>query len=721
MLSKIPLQTRMLVVGLALLVVPLVIIIGVVFTSEMKMRAAAKAEVQNLASQDLDHVVKGIEAMCLTQQAVLEDAVTDGLAVTRATLERAGNVHLDDDLVTWNAVNQFTKAATAVELPRLRAGNTWLGQNADGASPSPVVDEVKSLVGGTATVFQRMNDAGDMLRVCTNVLTKDGKRAIGTYIPARNPDGEPNPVLQAVLAGRSYKGRAYVVDQWYVTAYEPIKDANGTVMGMNYFGVPLESAAALRKSIMDVKVGQTGYVYVLDSKGNYVISKDGKRDGENLWDVRDANGRTFIQEIVTKAKTLADGEIGEQIYPWQNPGDPAARDKVVHFVYFAPWDWVIGAGSYMEEFAAAEIAVSRYSQRTMITIAIASLLSLIIAGTVWFLVSTGIARQVVHVADTLSSASEQVNNSSTQVAASSQTLAEGANEQAASLQEVSASMAQISAATRQNAENADRTNNLAETASAAAVRGVQAMQNLGQVMGEIKTSSDETARILKTIDEIAFQTNLLALNAAVEAARAGDAGKGFAVVAEEVRNLAQRSAEAAKNTAQLVNQARQSSDRGVGAASEVATILEEISGGVASVRELVGQVAGASREQASGVGEITSAMSRLDQVTQGTAASAEESAAAGQDLREQSRSVASAVAELRQLTQGAAGQARAPRKLLAMKKPAARLEPTPVAAKAATARPAAVTAPPAPRRQTPTSVRTPEMVLPLDEDDTLGI
>ncbi len=720
MLSRIPLRTRMLVVGLALLVIPLAIIVGVVFTSELKMRDVASAEVEKLAAQDLDHLVQGIGAMCLTQQSVLEDAVSDGLAVTCATLARTGDVRLDSETVTWNAVNQFTKTATTVQLPRFHAGDTWLGQNEDGAVPSPVVDEVKNLVGGTATVFQRMNDAGDMLRVCTNVLTKDGKRAIGSYIPARNPDGEANPVLQAVLAGKPYKGRAFVVDRWYVTAYDPIKGPDGAVVGMNYFGVPLESAAALRQSIMDVQVGQTGYVYVLDSKGNYVISKEGKRDGENLWDAKDANGTAFIQEIVAKAKTLKPGEVGEQIYPWQNQGDAQARDKVVHFIYFEPWDWVIGAGSYVEEFGAAEIAVAKYSQRTLITIAIASLLSLIIAGAVWYLVSNGIARQVTHAADALNSASEQVNNSSTQVAASSQTLAEGANEQAASLQEVSASMAQISATTRQNAENADRTNGLAETAATAAVRGVQAMENLGKVMGEIKTSSDETARILKTIDEIAFQTNLLALNAAVEAARAGDAGKGFAVVAEEVRNLAQRSAEAAKNTAQLVNQARQSSDKGVGAAGEVANILGEISSGVASVRELVGSVAEASRQQAAGVGEITSAMSRLDQVTQGTAASAEESAAAGQDLREQSRSVAAAVAELRDLTDGAGGGSHGPRQRVAFKKPAAQPSRVPAMAAPVAAKLGKAMTPVA-RRAAPTAGRTPEMVLPLDEDDTLGI
>ena len=653
MSSRKSLRSRMLLTGLGLLLVPLGVIFGVVVYSEHRMREATSVEVQRLAKADLDHIVTGIEAMCLTQQAVLEDAVADGLAVTRATLARAGGATAGDQPVTWNAVNQFTKAPVAVSLPQLLVGGAWLGQNADGSVPSPVVDEVRDQVGGTATIFQRMNDSGDMLRVCTNVLNKEGQRAIGTYIPAANPDGKPNPVVAEVLAGRTYRGRAFVVDRWYVTAYEPIRDAGGSVIGMSYFGVPLESATALRQSIMDVKVGQTGYVYVLDGKGNYVVSKDGKRDGENIWEAKDAGGTLFIQEIVTKAKALGQDEIGEQVYPWLNAGEEQARPKIARFVYFEPWDWVIGAGSYLEEFGAAEAAVTRYSRRTIMLIGLASVVSLLLAAAVWFVVSGRIARQVGDVADALSAASSQVGHSSTEVATSSQGLAEGANQQAASLQEVSAAMEQILTTTKRNAENADRTDGLAEQASGAAGRGLAAMDNLGRVMGEIKASSDETARILKTIDEIAFQTNLLALNAAVEAARAGDAGRGFAVVAEEVRNLAHRSAEAARSTGGLIDQARRSSDQGVAAAGEVGRILGEIAEGVSSVRELVGQVATASREQAQGVGDVTSAVTRLDHVTQGTAASAEESAAAGQDLHAQAQAVAVAVEELRRLADGA--------------------------------------------------------------------
>ena len=147
------------------------------------------------------------------------------------------------------------------------------------------MDKVSSLTGSFCTVFQRMNESGDMLRVATNVKTKDGKRAINTFIPSVEADGKRNPVVQAVLKGERYVGRAFVVDAWYVTAYEPIKDSDGKITGMLFAGTPESSSKSLREAFLKTKVGKTGYVYVLDTKGNYVISKDGKRDGELIWDM----------------------------------------------------------------------------------------------------------------------------------------------------------------------------------------------------------------------------------------------------------------------------------------------------------------------------------------------------------------------------------------------------------------------------------------------------
>ncbi|SDY17294.1 hypothetical protein SAMN05660209_02198 [Geodermatophilus africanus] len=137
---------------------------------------------------------------------------------------------------------------TPVELPRAAAGGTWLGQNTDPGVPTPVVDQVRDLVGGTATVFQRTGPAGDMLRVATNVVGATGSRAIGTYIPATNPDGAPNPVLAAVLAGQTYRGNAFVVDSCYVSAYAPLFDGAGQVVGMVYVGQKQQNLPACARA-----------------------------------------------------------------------------------------------------------------------------------------------------------------------------------------------------------------------------------------------------------------------------------------------------------------------------------------------------------------------------------------------------------------------------------------------------------------------------------------
>ncbi|HOX25795.1 MAG TPA: methyl-accepting chemotaxis protein [Candidatus Krumholzibacteria bacterium] len=658
MWSRLSLRSRLLLIGISITVVPLAVIIGVVITKQNQMKVAAAEECRTLAFADLDHIVTGIRAMCTTQQAVLEDNVRDGLAVARDAIASRGVVTFAADYATWNAVNQATKQATQVQLPKLLVGDEWLGQNESPGVESPIVDEVRDLVGGTATIFQRMNVQGDMLRVCTSVLKEDGTRAIGTYIPAVNPDGAPNPVVQSVLGGKTFIGKAYVVDRWYITAYEPIKDATGDVVGINYFGVPLESATALRQSIMDVKVGQTGYVFVLDSQGNYVISKGGARDGENVWQAKDEDGALFIQEMITKAKAQPEGTLAEQWYPWKNEGESAARMKVARVAYFAPWDWIIGAGSYEAEFMAAEHKVTALGRANTVAALVTAGVALVLAGLLWYLVASGVTRQIGHLSGELNRASAQVGNSSIEVASSSQMMADGACEQAAALEEIAASLQEMSSVTQQTATNATATDQVTANAAAAARKGVEAMDRLSKVIGEIKSSSDETARILKTIDEIAFQTNLLALNAAVEAARAGEAGKGFAVVAEEVRNLAQRSAEAARNTAQLIEASQQSADGGVKATEQVGEILAEITTSVDEVKRLVGEVASASHEQAEGIGEINTAMTRLDQLTQTNAASAEESAAASKDLESQARLVQTSVEGLRQLTYGEAAKVR---------------------------------------------------------------
>jgi methyl-accepting chemotaxis protein len=253
---------------------------------------------------------------------------------------------------------------------------------------------------------------------------------------------------------------------------------------------------------------------------------------------------------------------------------------------------------------------------------------------------------------------EQVASASVQVSTGGQSLSQGASEQASSLEEVSSNLQEMSSMTKQNAINAREAKGVADQARYSADKGAESMNLMSSAINKIKTSSDSTAKIVKTIDEIAFQTNLLALNAAVEAARAGDAGKGFAVVAEEVRNLAMRSAEAAKNTANLIEEAVKNSENGVNINTEVLKNFQEITERTNKVSQVVAEIAAASDQQDQGISQINKAVEQMNQVTQQNAANAEESASAAEEMSSQSEEMRSMVAGFRLTASSEFNQAR---------------------------------------------------------------
>jgi methyl-accepting chemotaxis protein len=288
-----------------------------------------------------------------------------------------------------------------------------------------------------------------------------------------------------------------------------------------------------------------------------------------------------------------------------------------------------------------------------------SLLGLVIALAAGVVVSFAFSHRLVKalklIAGTLSAGAEQTAAAAGQVSAASQSLAEGASEQAASLEETISSLEEMSSMTQRNADHAQQANTLAQQARRAADAGAADMVAMATAMSDIKSSSDDIAKILKAIDEIAFQTNILALNAAVEAARAGEAGMGFAVVADEVRNLAQRSAQAAKETAAKIQGAIAKTAQGVDLSGKVAAGLAEIVEKARQVDELAAEVATASREQSQGIAQLNSGVTQMDKVTQSNAASAEESAGAAQELNSQAASLKTAVIDLLQLVEGGTG------------------------------------------------------------------
>ncbi len=250
-----------------------------------------------------------------------------------------------------------------------------------------------------------------------------------------------------------------------------------------------------------------------------------------------------------------------------------------------------------------------------------------------FVVRQQIAAPLVRVIQQLTTSSDQVRTTADQLSGAGQSLSAGASRQAAALEETSASLTELAAITKANANTAHNANSLTGEARQAAEAGASSMQEMQGAMNDIQTASASIAKIIKAVDEIAFQTNLLALNAAVEAARAGDAGLGFAVVAEEVRTLAQRSALAAKETAQEIESSIFKSKHGVEMSSQVARNFQQIMEKVRQVDELVAQIASASKEQSDGIGQLDSSMREMDTVTQSNAANAEQSASAAMELQ----------------------------------------------------------------------------------------
>ncbi len=271
---------------------------------------------------------------------------------------------------------------------------------------------------------------------------------------------------------------------------------------------------------------------------------------------------------------------------------------------------------------------------------------MILLGLVSALTATGVARQLGRLSARLVGSAEDVAQAAGDVEQTSQRLAQGASQQAAALEETSSSLEEMSSMTKTNADNAQQANQLMGEIVKVVERTKGSMLSLTGAMGEIQAASEQTSKIVRTIDEISFQTNLLALNAAVEAARAGEAGAGFAVVAEEVRSLAMRAAEAAKNTAALIEGTVAKVKSGADLVNRTNQDFEAVAGSSAKAAELVGEIAAASAEQAQGIEQVNRASGELDQVTQQNAANAEESSAASEQLSSQSQAMRELALEL---------------------------------------------------------------------------
>ena len=290
---------------------------------------------------DLDHIVANIHAMCKAQEELLQGKLTADQKLAHHLFYQFGR-HVSVSsarFVEMTAEDQITRERLQVRIPVWSIGSQKI------TGDHTIVDRVQQLAGGTCTIFQRFE--GDrLLRISTNVLRADGSRAVGTYLPASSE------VARAIVRGETYRGRAYVVNAWYITVYEPIYNERQEVIGALYVGIPEQSAVSLKTAIKSIKIGKTGYAYILDSSGRLVLHP--AKEGESILETKDPTGLEYMREIARQAPLLKENEVGTIRYPWANVelGENAPRMKINKYLYFRPWDWIIVAGSYEEEIFA---------------------------------------------------------------------------------------------------------------------------------------------------------------------------------------------------------------------------------------------------------------------------------------------------------------------------------------------------------------------------------
>ncbi len=384
-----------------------------------------------------------------------------------------------------------------------------------------------------------------------------------------------------------------------------------------------EAQAAAKKLVAQLIYDESNYFWINDLHPTMVMHPmKPQLDGKDLSDLTDPNGKHLFVEMAKVARADGSGFVN---YYWPKPNQEEPAAKISYVSLQADWGWIIGSGIYVDDVQAELFSLFLFLFGAIGTLTIVSSFA-------FYFLAKGISQPIDRIIEQIETGSRRISSATNQVSNCSERLAYEATNQAKSLDDTSSALSEMTSTTSQNAEHSSTAHQLMSETNQLVVTASTAMGNLNQSMHDISKSSVETSKIVKTIDEIAFQTNILALNAAVEASRAGEAGAGFAVVAEEVRSLAQRAAEAAKNTGLLIDDTVNKIKQG---SILVEGSTESFSGAAknsAELDKLIEHIDSATEQQALGIDNINTTVSKIDSITKQNAANAEESAAASQEL-----------------------------------------------------------------------------------------
>ncbi|MBW8894423.1 MAG: Cache 3/Cache 2 fusion domain-containing protein, partial [Burkholderiales bacterium] len=459
------------------------------------------------------------------------------------------------------------------------------------------VDKFAAVNGGVATVFAAKGD--DFERITTSLKNEKGERAMGTML------GKQSPAYASIIAGKPYTGRALLFGRAYMTYYEPIKSDAGKIIGILFVGFDLDAfELAMDRMASNAKFFEHGGTYIV------AVPKDPTK--------AQATGRStlwfFWGALALTAVGLGFGLMW-MMRRWV--AQPlASLQRAV--------------GAIADGDLSQPVSSNRNDE-------IGSLIQ----------DTEGMRQRLAATIGTVRNSVDSIGTASTEIATGNLDLSQRTEQTASNLQNAASSMAELTGTVRQTADSARTANQLVQSAVSAATRGGEVVGQVVTTMDEINVASKKISDIIGTIDGIAFQTNILALNAAVEAARAGEQGRGFAVVAGEVRSLAGRSADAAKEIKALIGNSVARVENGARLVQTAGTTMGEIVSSVQRVQDIIGEISSAATEQSEGIASVNTSVVQLDQMTQQNAALVEESAAAAESLKEQAQRLVEAVAVFR--------------------------------------------------------------------------
>ncbi|MCW3805700.1 methyl-accepting chemotaxis protein [Plebeiibacterium marinum] len=583
-----------------------------------------KSTRDNMSSHlnDLARILEG-------QISAKQNKVNIAINFADKLFSECGTIQVKDEVISVSGINQITKKEKQYNIPKWTFGDKEIYKNYS------LVDTIQRLTGETATIFQRIEDG--YLRISTNVVKLDGTRAVGTFIP------NDSEVIKTIEKGNTFYGRAFVVNDWYLTAYKPLY-VNNEIQGILYVGVKEKDYGFIKEIFSQKKFYENGYPFIVDENGTFIIHPT--KENENYKKAQ------FFKQL-----SIKNGEIGRTEYIW--PENSQGKKKIQYYKYFDPYKCFVSTSIYKSDMYAGlnklllYTTILIFASSILIFIGISRFLSPIIKqlrimATNAQLVSEGKLTLNIHskrsdelgklavalnnmiiklrqVVNEIASGAQQLNACGLQVDSTSQDISQGANEQASSIEEVSSTMEEISSNIVQNTANADETHQISKMVA-------EEIKIVNKKAMDARDISKIISGKIKAINDIAFQTNILSLNAAIEAAKAGEHGRGFGVVADQVRKLAESSKDTANEIIKLVKQSVEMTE-------SAGKSLQDLIPNIEKTNTLVQEITAAGKELEFGVTQINSSLQQINVATVQNAAGSEQLASGAKDLSSQSDSL----------------------------------------------------------------------------------